>query len=144
MSKKFKITAESSHGDFTFDETGRIVDFNLLDSFTPQPILQVDMESINEDDVCYRDTSGEHGDIDVLYVGYFYLDEYGRRQYEPKLDDPRCPNCHAVFSAECSCYPKALLSGRNTLYINGKEQTQAETIEVMNPVRVPKYNRGLQ
>ena len=144
MKEKLMITAESSHGDFTFDETGRIVDSNLADSFVHLPILSVDMESINMDDVHMRlprDGNEDHGDMDILYVGYFYRDEYGRRQYEPKLDDPRCPFCDAAFGAHCECFPKVFLSERNTMYLDREELTQQETIDVMNPVKAASHYR---
>lgn len=111
----------SSHGTFTFDKhTGAVLETDLDAEFGPLPV-QVDLGSL-------RPECAEYGEEDVLHVGFFYIDEYGRRQYEPPAPhrDVRCPNCEAPFEAGCACFPVVHRSPRGTIYVDQKEYTKSQ------------------
>lgn len=110
-------TVRSSYGHFVFDRlTGAILEIDLDPEFGPLPV-GVDIHSLRE----------ECDAADVLDVGYFYIDAYDRRQYEPPAPhrDVRCPNCGAPFEAGCACFPVAYRSPRGTVYVDGKEYTKS-------------------
>lgn len=130
-SNELRITAVSSHGTITFNDAGHIIQDALGEDFGHK-ITDIDMESLTMADITWSSHDFNRGTVDILYVGYFHKDMYGRRQYSPKLDDPRCPSCKAVFNVGCSCFPDILLSRRGTLYMDRKELTYEKSQRLLN------------